>query len=110
MVLRPDCLLNLIEQAVVNSPAAFFLPQDFRVRFPASLFPRPFLPSFELPERSLALWWMLRRRGVDGAAATWCARKDGPQFKAGRRRRAVLGDSSGERERFVRFGEMSDSC
>jgi hypothetical protein len=62
-------------------------------------------------ERSLALWWMLRRRGVD-ARLQLGARKDGPQFEAHawvEVAGAVLGDSSGERERFVRFGEMSDS-
>jgi Transglutaminase-like superfamily len=59
-------------------------------------------------ERSIALWWVLRRQGVE-AEVQIGARKQGERFEAhawvecgG----AVLGDTSGERERFRAFGNL----
>jgi hypothetical protein len=63
-------------------------------------------------ERSLALWWLLRRRGID-AELRIGARKQGPRFEAHAWvdvHGDVLCGSGGDRERYAMFGEMGDSA
>jgi hypothetical protein len=60
-------------------------------------------------ERSVGLWWLLRRHGVE-AEIQIGARKDGERFEAHAWVECavgVLGDTSGEHEQFAAFGDST---